>query len=88
MNAIYDLILADGQNLIEGKSQNNLDTLQKFYTHCGKLYLIDRFVWSSMFSDHDEIFYADVDQDPRWKEIFKRRQEVVLNNDHRLMKSA
>jgi hypothetical protein len=52
------------------------------------MFLIDRYVWASMFADPNEIFYADMERDPRWVEIKKRTEEIKLNPDGTIVRSA
>ena len=88
MNRLYENILDQVQGVLSGAIQTRKDTLKALYTSCARLYLIDRFFWASMFADPSDIFFSSTEEDPRWAEIMKRRSEVVLNEDLKLMASA
>ena len=88
MNRLYENILEQMQGVLSGAVQTRKDTLKAFYTSCARLYLIDRFFWASMFADPSDIFFSSTEEDPRWVEIMKRREEVVLNEDLKVLASA
>ena len=43
-----------------------LPNLQQYYIYSSRLYFIDKFIWSAMFADFDDIFYKPV-YDEAWK---------------------
>lgn len=84
MNVLYNRILKHGDTII--KVQNTKRKLKEYYILCAKLYLIDTFLWGAMFSKEDEIYYQKEDSEA-WREILKRHQEVIIDEDIKLMKS-
>lgn len=84
MNVLYNRILKHGNTII--KVQNTKRKLKEYYILCAKLYLIDTFLWGAMFSKEDEIYYQKEDSEA-WREILKRHQEVIIDEDIKLMKS-
>ena len=64
VNHLYKNIQEIANLLIEGQIKNRKMNLKYYYISCAKLFLIDTFLWGAIFSDHDEIFYQDMDTSP------------------------
>lgn len=55
-------------------------SLQEFYTQSAMLYYLDPFIWTSMTSDKDMIFYQKTNDD--WVNLKKCYEVVELGSEH------
>lgn len=66
MNNMYEKIMNVVDSILDDKTKNKKENLQIFYASCARLYLIDRFLFSSAFAERDAMFYKSSEEDPRW----------------------
>lgn len=62
-NKIYRQVIDHGMGMLIQPVKMTINNLQQYYIYCSKLYFLDKFIWSAMFTEHDEIFYRSADDD-------------------------
>lgn len=59
------------------------DLLRQYYIKSSRFYFADKFIFSSMFCDTDDIFYLPADH-PKWQAIESIRTEIEIDSDEKI----
>lgn len=62
------------------KDESCLKKMKEFYGACSSMYHLDRWVWGTPFTPHDDIFYLPVDH-PDVQQVKAVTTDVSLGDD-------
>ena len=80
LNKIYEKIIEFSNDMLNKKISRSGKSFKEYYSICSKLFIVDRWIWGSIFASNDEIYYLKVNH-PFWKAINSVTQEIHLDND-------